>query len=119
MNVTDFAVEHPYYCSDNNYYERPTDDRVYETATDFLEEFEDADIDMNLIFRWDIHTHDVDGFPIDTPWAEVFIIHQRKGLFAPCMINSIAEDEINRFITLLKQHWTRLVKMWEPVSSLL
>ena len=44
------SCEHPYYCSDGNYYSNEPNQR-YETMTEFLDDFEDADINMNLVFK--------------------------------------------------------------------
>ena len=52
------AVEHPYYCSESNYYSNKPS-MTWETMTEFLDEFEGTDIDMNLVFRWDIKPREI------------------------------------------------------------
>lgn len=109
------ATEHPYYCSDSNYYSNDPS-KTWETMTDFLAEFEEADIDMNLVFRWDVKHHDEDN--PGRYYAEVFIIHQRKGLFAPHHIKNINEEESARFAKYLKRHWEVLQKIWIPICEI-
>jgi len=85
--------------------------------TAFLDEMEDADIDMNLVFRWDIkekraeETDNVTG----EYYAEIFIMHQRKGLFCPHFVKTITEDEVARFISYLQKHKERLDEIWKPL----
>jgi hypothetical protein len=48
MKLKDLAIEHQYYCSDNNYYDSDAG-KTWETMSEFLDEFEDADIDIQDI----------------------------------------------------------------------
>ena len=113
MNKTlkKLSIEHQYYCSDSNYFNADCSEE-FETMTDFLEEYKTADIDMNLIFRFDIRGVETGHYS-----AEVFIIHQRKGIFKPIIINSITEKEAVEFEKLLKNHWKKLVELWKPISK--
>lgn len=111
MTLKQLAAEHPYYCSTSNYHSN-TANKEWETATDFLNDYENADIDMNLIFRFDVRQDDESGLYN----AEVFVIHQRQGLFAPHYIKSITEDEAERFAQLLTNHWNVLHKVWAPIA---
>ena len=104
MNLKDYAIDHPYYCSLDNYYSNDAS-FTYETMTDFLDYWESADVDMNLVFRWDINEYskfdeDLKEVPLGKYYAEVFIMLQRKGIFTPCMIESITEEELPRFINI-------------------
>ena len=116
MKLKDMAIDHSYYCSDNNYYSNEPA-QSFLTATDFLDGFEDADIDMNLVFRFDIHQDrgGDDNF-VDSYSAEVFIIMQRKGIFKPCYIKSITESELDRFVSYLQKHKNHLNEIWEPLT---
>ena len=106
------SVKHPYYCSDNNYYSSDAGD-IYETMTEFLNVFADIDTDMNLCFRFDvIKKENEDGYR-----AEVFIMQQRKGIFAPYIIHSINEEEAIKFKKYLQKHWQKLKEMWEPLTG--
>lgn len=109
IKLADLAVKHPFYCNGSNYYSNEPKE-VFNCASDFMDEYDSADIDMNLIFRWDVHQHD-DG----TYWVEAFIMQQRKGIFKPILIHSIEEHETKRFVDLLTKHKNQLMLMWQPL----
>jgi predicted oxidoreductase len=113
--VKKLAVDHPYYCSSENYYSTK-DSYIWETMTEFLDNMEDTDVDMNLCFRWDVMLDEDDATQTNYV-AEVFIMHQRKGLFVPHYIKSITNDEVDRFKSYLKKHWETLNKMWMPIAN--
>ena len=108
MTLKDLAVDHPYYCSTSNYYSNDAN-QGFKTMTEFLDEFEDADIDMNLMFRFDVH--EADG----RYSAECFLMLQRKGIFMPCTIESFTENELPRFIAYANLHKQRLLENWLPL----
>lgn len=123
-NLNELAsANHPYYCSDHNYYSNDAS-WTWSTMTEFLDEMEDADIDMNLVFRWDVHETSKDNVSEERIYlygkfhAEVFIMHQRKGKFAPNLIYSITEEEVPRFIAYLDKHWETLSMLWSPINEL-
>lgn len=113
--LKDLSVDHPYYCSDSNYYSREAG-AEWETMAEFLDEFEDADEDMNLVFRWDLGTRTDSGEDHGRYDASVFLMHQRKGLFSPHYIKHVNESEAERFKAYLEKHWKRLKEIWEPIS---
>ena len=104
---------HPYYCSDSNYYSNDPG-KVWHTMSDFLDEYESSDENMNLVFRWDVEEQDGGRFS-----ASVFIMHQRKGIFAPHWVRSITEAEVDRFVAYLQRHFDLLMKLWVPLSPVL
>ena len=115
--IEQLSARHPYYCSSSNYYSNEPK-QYYETITDFLDDFEDADIDMNLCFRWDVRK-EVDeetGGPTGLYSAEVFLMLQRKGIFKPCMIGSFKQEEVERFVKYLEKHHEVLKQMWAPFN---
>lgn len=115
--LKEISIDHPYYCSDSNYYSNEGAMR-FETMTEFLDEFESADIDMNLCFRWDLREKlREDGQPSGQYEAEVFLILQRKGIFRPCSIASVTEQEAVRFKDYALMHMEVLQKMWSPLWS--
>lgn len=111
------AANHPYYCSESNYYSNEAAER-FATMTDFLDEFEGADIDLNLCFRWDVteHMNDDDTAGIGLYGAEVFLMLQRKGIFKPCTIRSIEEHEAERFERYLRKHAEKVAEIWAPIT---
>ena len=111
MTLKDLFIEHPYYASSSNYYSNEAS-LSFQTMSDFISEFADADIDMNLIYRWDVHKHDKS----ETYWAEIFIIHQRQGIYTPIVIHHFAEDDVSSFISLVTKHKERLLECWKPIA---
>jgi hypothetical protein len=112
--LTEMLADHPYYCSESNYYSNEAG-ATWETMTDFLAGFESADEDMNLVFRWDIRQRDEDN--PGRYYAEVFMMHQRKGIFSPHHIKHINEGEAIRFRAYLEKHWKVMRALWEPLSA--
>lgn len=109
-------AKHPYYCSESNYYSNEPAQR-YETMTNFLDEFDPADVDMNLCFRWDVRDiTDDDDLPTGEYSAGVFLMLQRKGIFMPCSIKKIDESEVDRFVAYLKRHHDTIKEMWHPIG---
>lgn len=68
---------------------------------------------MNLIFRWDIKKRDKS----ERYYAEIFMIHQRKGIYMPHMIDYIDEADVPKFIELVEKHWQKLISIWNPISA--
>ena len=114
------AIKHPYYASDSNFYSNEAS-REFDTMTEFLEEFKEADVDMNLVYRWDVYVQEEDDKEQDPGlgkyYAQVTIIHQRKGIYSPYQIKNINEEEVKQFIEYLKPHWDKLKEIWLPLSS--
>tara|TARA_Y100000114_G_scaffold154060_1_gene175282 strand:+ start:354 stop:719 length:366 start_codon:yes stop_codon:yes gene_type:complete len=110
------AVDHPYYCNESNYYSNDASMK-WETMTEFLDAMEDSDVDMNLVFRWDVRPRGETGAEYGRFCAEVFIMHQRKGKFAPHDIKHVSEAEIPRFKAYVEKHWRTMQKIWSPVSG--
>jgi len=110
------SFEHQYYCSDSNYYSNEVSE-YYETVTDFLDSFENANIDMNLIFRWDIKLEESENDEEENNYyVEIFIIQQRKGIFKPIYIKSITEKEAERLEILLAKHFEVIKNIWKPFN---
>lgn len=113
MNLSQLAIDHDYYASDSNYYSSEAG-KKYDTWADFYEEFHDADVDMNLIYRWDIHEREASK----RKYMELFMIHQRKGIYSPIMINYVDEKDVETIIPFMKKHWEKLQSIWNPISKL-
>lgn len=111
MTLKDLAIEHDYYCSDSNYYSNETSVR-YDTFADFYEEFHDADVDMNLVFRWDLKMREAS----ERYYMEIFQIKQRKGIFAPIYIKYFDEQDIPLFIKYITPHIEKLKNIWNPLA---
>lgn len=121
--LKELAVDHPYYASDTNYYSNDAawviPSGSHETMSDFLDEFENSDVDMNLVYRWDVKERcdeDTDE-PLGHYYAEIFIIGQRKGLYLPQYVAQFDERDADRFVSYLKKHWLTIQALWLPITQ--
>lgn len=115
-----WEVEHPYYCSESNYY-APTGDTyfTYDSWEEFYDEMSSYDMDLNLIFRWDwdkVPEEDLDGYEEgeytgDT--LQLFYMMQRKGIFA-CHQVKVTEDDEPAVREFLSGYWRKMQQLWEP-----
>lgn len=112
MTLKELAIEHDYYASDSNYYSNDAGCK-YDTWADFYEEFKDADIDMNLVYRWDIFEREKSK----RYYMQIYIIGQRKGIYMPIYINYIDEQDVPQIKEFLKPHFEKLISIWQPLSN--
>ena len=117
MNFNDLLVDHDYYASDNNYYSKDASTE-WNSFDEFYAEYINADVDMNLIYRWDIKTRDKEEIENGASkyYMELFIIKQRKGIYAPQFIHSISENDFDKIKKLLQLHLDKLANIWLPFS---
>lgn len=103
-----WMVEHPYYCSDSNYYHANELER-YTSWNEFKDGY--LDLDLNLLFRFDWKQRD-DG--INT--LELFFVLQRKGIFRPVevIVQKSDEDDIKTWLT---HRWGHMSALWEGVTA--
>ena len=116
--LKELAVDHPYYASGSNYYSNDADGS-HETMGDFLDEFEDSDVDMNLVYRWDVKERCDENTdePLGHYYAEIFIIGQRKGLYLPQYVARFDECDVERFVSYLEKHWLTIQALWRPIPQ--
>lgn len=112
-------VKHPYYCNEYNY--ESGNNVEYETFKEFYDDWHDADVDMNLIFRFDVLEY-LDNYEDNEDqltgyYANVFIIKQRKGLFLPITIKRIEAKDEDLLMSILERHWMKLKEIWTPIST--
>jgi len=113
-----FDVEHEYHCNDCNYFSGDTHAK-HDSLDAFLEEEGDADIDYNLVFRWDIvAAYDIETDDYHPTNRELFVyfMGQRKGLFrvASCPVEREDEPRIRAYLLPRMRH---LFKLWEPLTD--
>lgn len=114
MNLNDLSADHDYYASDSNYYSNEAGEE-YDNWASFHEEYGDADIDMNLIMRWDINAAD------DTPclyYMQITMIKQRKGIYCPIRIKEVTDKDVDQIVAFMKPHFEKLIKIWKPLSAI-
>lgn len=111
LPIKELVVQHPYYASDSNYYSNDAS-ITYDTMGDFLAEFGEADIDMNLIYRWDVKKNEDED---DKYYAQIFIIMQRKGIYTPIMVKDFKQKDVAAFVALIQKHKAKLLEIWKPI----
>lgn len=114
---------HPYYASEGCYYARPGQDYPHYEHTswdDFLAEMGDADLDMNLLYRWDWQVPnpaDADLYEDgEVPTQEhlaLFYMQQRKARPVSHLVAVEPEDEA-RIAPWLKVHADHMRLLWAP-----
>lgn len=111
ISIKDLLVDHDYYCSSSNYHSNDCS-ITFDTFAEFYDEFKDADVDMNLVFRWDLHKkEDGSGY-----YLEIFQMRQRKGLFIPIRIDDFQENDTLLLEKYLRPHIETLQNIWRPFS---
>lgn len=117
-----WEVDHSYYCNEGNYHARESVESVFRSFSDFIDEMGDADLDMNLAFRWDWKEENSEGennFNGDVNYRNgklyVFWMQQRKGNYVYSVIDVCRSDE-PAVIEFLRPRWEHLKALWEPLA---
>jgi hypothetical protein len=126
-----WTFDHPYYCSESNYFATGSQQPYVQYASwpEFLAEEGDADMDYNLVFRWDwkpiefieddspaghaaYHAKYDDNYRAYT--LQVFWMGQRKGLFRCTEVSVCRADEpsVREWLTVRGEY---LRRVWEPL----
>jgi hypothetical protein len=116
---------HPYYASEGCFYwsggagEYPHTEHA--SWTEFLAEMGNADLDLNLLYRWDWHERDPGDFEPGDPEAEVeylelFYMHQRKARpwSHRVVVTSADEPAVRAWLLDRAVHMARL---WAPLLT--
>ena len=104
--LAELSEQHPYYCSESSYYGLGFSTE-YDTWGQFIAEMGDSDHDMNLVFRWDVNKADDGSY-----YANIYIVHQRKGRFIPQTIHEILESDVDSFIKFITERKITIDKLW-------
>ena len=118
-----WECDHDYYCSESNFYARDNEQPFasYKSLVEFLVEHGDADMDWNLLFRWDWKEEDPEtgerNYNGDDYYRNgrllLFFMAQRKGLYFWNEVQVCRADEAE-VIKYLTPRWTHLQKLWTP-----
>lgn len=115
-----WEANHSYYCSESNYFSNDCQ-TSHKSWADFIAEEGDADIDMNLVFRWDWREGPDWDLPIyngDPNYRNgklwLFFVGQRKGLFRSVEVEVCRADEpaVRQW---LQTRFDHLMGLWEPI----
>ncbi len=123
-----WEIDHPYYCSEGSYWVPGTRfhevHQEFEAFDDFLSEWEHADEDYNLLFRWDWKRADPDdykyeleedpNFELPADHLQIFYFMQRKARNMSVFVRVTEADEpsVREFLTKKAEH---MRKLWEPL----
>lgn len=100
--------KHSYYCAEDNYFGGQCHSE-FRSWQAFLEEEGNADLDYNLLFRWDWDRKE--------KTLTLFWVGQRKGLFRSTTINAMHPDEEPSVRAWLEWRWHHLQSLWAPLSG--
>jgi hypothetical protein len=123
-----WEVKHPYYCNEEQYTSSQHNFKTifeFESFADFLGEWGDADLDYNLVFRWDWEEEPNDE---DEPvpfsgdvyekngTLKIFFMMQRKGYHSCTRIKVCRADE-PAVIEFLTPRMEALRRLWAPLMQ--
>lgn len=117
-----WEVDHPYYCNESNYYKAGLCSH-HKTWADFISEFGNSDMDLNLVFRFDWKEGEDNGagaYAGDDYYRngllQVFFMGQRKGLFFSHEIEVCRADEpaVREF---LQPRFEKMLELWQPLAA--
>lgn len=117
-----WEINHPYYCCEQNYYcSLEQTIAKYKSFAGYLDDNEDENLDLNLIFRWDWDEVDDDGEPVKfngdiyhrNGKLSLFYMGQRRGLYRCTIIDVCRADEESVKI-FLRKRWEKIKELWEP-----
>lgn len=123
-----WEIDHPYYCNEGSYYASGSSlhdvHQTHDSWADFLAEWEHADLDMNLIFRWDWdranpedYRYELDenpAFEIPGDTLKIFYFMQRKARNLSVYVSVTEADDpaVREWLTVRAEHMRTL---WEPL----
>ncbi|MEL4181205.1 hypothetical protein [Roseateles sp. PN1] len=124
-----WEVDHPYYCAEGGYFHTQAHHKTineYKSWSDFLASMADADLDMNLLFRWDWSevNYDIEGEELPAFNGDVnyrngrlslFFMHQRNGFHSTGIVEVCRADE-PAVIAYLQTRLNYLLKLWAPLE---
>lgn len=133
-----WEYKHPYYCAEEGYYYNASQvsgwgaPHTYRTFQEFLNEWHDADLDMNMAFRWDWErltpeeykeervedlSSDQQNSAGNFSELKLFLMMQRKGCKKVITITHM-EDSDNELVKMyLKPRWEHLKTLWAGISE--
>lgn len=118
-----WEVDHPYYCSESNFFAREPTMDTHPTWASFIANYRDADFDLNLVFRFDWYEGEDWGageYTGDDYYRNgvlcIFWMCQRKGFFRASQISVCRADE-PAVLEFLRPRWGHMKLLWEPLST--
>lgn len=113
-----YESDHPYYAAEGNYYTGWGENyHTYDSWDAFLAEWDDADLDMNLIYRWDWDVpdpRDYEDEPLPAETLNLYYMGQRKALAWSVHVE-VSRDQEPEIRDWLKVRAQRMREIWEPL----
>lgn len=120
-----WEVKHPYYCTEGQYFSSQSSHQTiweFKSWRDFLAEMGSADMDYNLLFRWDwseLNDADEPTYNGDDNYRNgklhLFFMYQRKGYHSTSIVDVCRADEaaVREYLMPRLAH---LRSLWEPLE---
>ena len=118
-----WETDHPYYCTEGNYFVPGTRwhevHNEYDSWAEFLEEWGSADEDMNLVFRWDWKRDSgeylEEGEEPEPDKLHVYWVLQRKAILRStvCVVTEADEPAVRAW---LAERARTIAAIWEPIG---
>lgn len=121
-----WEARHPYYCTEGNYFTSQKHHQTiwpFKSWAEFLAEMGDADLDYNLLFRWDWQEgedYELAPYNGDDNYRNgrllLFFMHQRKGYHSTSVVEVCRADE-PAVRSYLEPRLAHLLAVWAPLDS--
>jgi hypothetical protein len=108
-----YESNHPYYFSEGNYFDNSCHD-IWDDFDHYIGDFGNADIDYNLVIRWDWRNADIWEYEDGKDRLMIQMVKQRKAILCSHEIPVTEEDE-PRIREYLRNHAERLAENWAPM----
>lgn len=118
LTLEDIAVDHSYFCSMQNAFNSQIG-LTFENWESFFKEWGEYDLDLALLFRWDIkeRSDEVDQLKFGKFYMELFLLKQKRGVFVPIYIRSVVEENVDEITTYLNTRYIHIHQLWQPISK--
>ena len=110
-----WEAKHPYHMVEGNYFSNDCHTE-WESLGDFLGGYSGADIDYNLVIRFDWREGEDWGVPVGESRLLVQMLHQRKAKLVSHEIK-ITRDEEPAARAYLVRHAERVWENWAPLMA--
>ena len=118
-----YECEHPYYCTDQNYYlnqhQMKAHIEVFDDIPSMVEELGRLDRDWNLLFRWDWKVPAPDDTEREEMYGEtvdLYFFAQRKGFHFIWRVDRANRDDEPLLYFALRERWEHLTMVWGGVA---
>lgn len=111
-----YEMDHPYYCSEGNYFNSDCHTE-WDSWQSFFREYGDTDPDLNLIFRWDWRDGEYETPKADHKGMEylyIYVVGQRKARLESNRI-AVRREEEPEIRAWLEKRLETIKAIWQPL----